>query len=199
MSDERDETIERVAAALRPLPEVRDEARARVLVAVAAEREAQRERGAQRRGRAKVAAWVVAATGVAAAFLVVVRMHGGGTAPVAPATPLAVAPGSGVPATLATNGADAASAPVAVQLMLHAPAARRVRLVGDFTGWDARGVEMRRDSASGLWSGVAAVRPGGHVYAFIVDDSTWVRDPRAPVAPDSDFGKPGSLLIVGRP
>jgi 1,4-alpha-glucan branching enzyme len=116
----------------------------------------------------------------------------------APVPPVA-ATGPIPAATLATHDAAAEPAPVAVELMLNAPTARRVRLVGDFTGWDEKGVEMRRDAASGLWSATASVRPGRHVYAFIVDDSIWLRDPRAPVAPDSDFGQPGSLLIVGRP
>jgi hypothetical protein len=37
------------------------------------------------------------------------------------------------------------------------------------------------------------------VYAFVADDTVWLRDPRAPVVTDPDFGRPGSLLLVGRP
>jgi hypothetical protein len=54
-----------------------------------------------------------------------------------------------------------------------------------------------RDSASGLWSISLALRPGRHVYAFLVDDTVWVQDPRAMEAPDADFGRPGSVLLVG--
>jgi 1,4-alpha-glucan branching enzyme len=137
---------------------------------------------------------------VAAAALFAIWLQSGrqSTAAEAPVTRIATA-GSASPATLAVRDAAAEPAALPVELMLNAPAARRVRLVGDFTGWDEKGVEMRRDAASGLWSATASVRPGRHVYAFIVDDSIWMRDPRAPVAPDSDFGQPGSLLIVGRP
>ena len=31
---------------------------------------------------------------------------------------------------------------------------------------------------------------------FVVDGKTWIADPRAPRAQDSDFGKPGSVLLV---
>jgi hypothetical protein len=58
---------------------------------------------------------------------------------------------------------------------------------------------MTRDPASGLWSETLALRPGRHVYAFVVDDSVWMRDPRTPAADDADFGRPGSVLLVGRP
>jgi hypothetical protein len=27
----------------------------------------------------------------------------------------------------------------------------------------------------------------------------WMRDPRTPAADDADFGRPGSVLLVGRP
>jgi hypothetical protein len=58
---------------------------------------------------------------------------------------------------------------------------------------------MVRDPATGIWSQTLALRPGRHVYAFVVDDSVWMRDPRTPAAPDVDFGRPGSVLLVGRP
>ena len=45
MQDDADETIARIAAALRPLPDVDPAQKARVLVAVAAERERAREKG----------------------------------------------------------------------------------------------------------------------------------------------------------
>jgi hypothetical protein len=43
------------------------------------------------------------------------------------------------------------------------------------------------------------VRPGRHVYAFLADDSLWMLDPRSPIASDRDFGRPASLMLVGRP
>lgn len=194
--DEQDAQIARIAAALRPLPAVNDEARARLLVAVAAEREA--DRAPRRHVRRAPRLWGAAGAALAAAALFTIWVKTETPVAAGPSAPTATTETS-APATLATHDAGAEPPPVPVELMLNAPAAQRVRLVGDFTGWDAKGVEMRRDAASGLWSGTALVRPGRHVYAFIVDDSIWMRDPRAPVAPDSDFGQSGSLLIVGRP
>ena len=207
MPDEHDEMIERIAARLRPLPEVDAAARARVLVAVAAERERDRERAANRRPR--VLRWLGGASiaaGLAFGAFVVGRERG--AVPGATGEPAAIAsaseaadsaPTGSATATLASRGSDDATALQPVQLVFHAPAAKRVSVVGDFTGWDATRAVMTRDSGSGLWSVSLALPAGRHVYAFLVDDSVWVRDPRAPRAPDADFGRPGSVLLVGRP
>jgi len=89
--------------------------------------------------------------------------------------------------------------PVAVQFVLDAAAAKSVALVGDFNGWDGSATPLARDSASGAWSVVAAVPPGRHVYAFLVDGKVWTLDPRAPKAKDSDYGTEQSVVIVGLP
>ena len=202
MHDETDETIIRIAAALRPLPEVDPAQKARVLVAVAAERERARERR-----RRVVQIWRVAggATLLAAAGLVVavsLRLppaREGGKA----STPTVVAPAAGAraPATLgATLAGEARTAGFkTVQVVFRAPAARRVSVVGDFNAWDTGSDAMSQDPVTGLWSHTLVVRPGRHVYAFVVDDSLWMRDPRSPAAPDADFGRPGSVLLVGQP
>jgi hypothetical protein len=211
VTDEFDETIERIAAQLRPLPEVDPAARARVLVAVAAERERDRERRRLALRRPRVVRWSAAAALAAAAVFAVVLANRNGTAPAptivasAPASGTATGTATGTPtgttaATLAARDAAAeASALRPVQLVFRAPAARHVSVVGDFSGWDASQAVMTRDSGSGLWSVTLRLAPGRHVYAFLVDDSVWVRDPRAPSAPDADFGHPGSVLLVGQP
>lgn len=203
MSDEQDELIERIAGRLRPLPDVDPAARARVLVAVAAERERDRERAARRRPLVRwLGAAVVAATLVTA--LMLGRNRPISTAAVgAPTgqTTLLDTPATGTPAaTLARRDESAsASARQPVQLVFRAPNAKQVSVVGDFTGWDPTRAVMTRDSGSGLWTVTLSLPAGRHVYAFLVDDSVWVRDPRAPAAPDADFGRPGSVLLVGRP
>ena len=203
MSDEHDEIIDRIAGVLRPLPQVDDAARARVLVAVAAERERAREDAmrrdlARRGGRTR---WLVAFAGVAAAVMVsalLLRSPQGTTevtnSPVASSqTPSAAM----VPVHDANTEADVARQ--SVQLVFRAPSASSVRVVGDFNAWDKEQAPMTRDAESGLWSVTLSLRPGRHVYAFVVDDSVWMRDPRATAAPDADFGRPGSVLLVGRP
>ena len=208
MDDETDETITRIAAALRQLPAVDAAHKARVLVAVAAERE--RARRARMRAARR---WRLAGSmGVAAAAalgLFVWRSDVGAGRP-ATRIPERTASANAAAATSAPHpAADAATrltasdpagvAPLPVQLVLRAPAAHRVSVVGDFNGWDTHANTLDRDPASGLWSATVALRPGRHVYAFIVDDSIWTRDPRMPQSRDADFGRPGSVLLVGQP
>ena len=203
VSDEYDELIERAAARLRPLPEVSSEAKARVLVAVAAERERDRERERAARARRRLGRWAggaaLAAAGVFGAFMI--GQDRGATSALAgqngAAAPTEAPEAAGLSATLTRINEREATMPV--QLVFRAPTASRVSVVGDFTGWDPSKAVMTRDPASGLWSVSLAVPAGRHVYAFLVDDSIWVRDPRAPAAPDADFGRPGSVLLVGRP
>jgi len=196
--DETDETIARIAAALRPLPDVDRAEKARVLVAVAAERERMREERvrAARRWRLSGTLGVLAAAGVIAAiWLRGSRTDSSGLATTA-STSITVAP---VAAATGARLARDARGLTRVQVVLRAPAARRVTVVGDFNGWDSRADTMTRDAATGLWSHTLALRPGRHVYAFVVDDSVWMRDPRGPEAADEDFGRPGSVLLVGQP
>ena len=208
--DEQDAVLDRVLAALRPLPAVDDSAKARLLIAVAAERERDREHAArQRSGPSRIARWAMPAALLAAVAVATVYVPGylrtQGTqsreAVAEPSRPVVGAANAPSPARLA--GVDASTgaetAPQLVQLVLRAPDASRVRVVGDFNGWDQAQAPMTRDSVSRLWSATLSVRPGRHVYAFVVDDTIWMRDPRAPAARDADFGRPGSVLLVGRP
>jgi hypothetical protein len=207
MQDDADETIARIAAALRPLPEVDSAQKARVLVAVAAERDRARRQVARRSrlvralggGSLLIAAGLLATVWIRSArsehrSATQVASVGSGSAPAA-AAPSLNAPAD---AQLAGRAADGVALQP-VQLVLRAPDAHRVSIVGDFNGWDATRSTMTRDLASGLWSQTLALRPGRHVYAFVVDDSVWMRDPRTPAADDADFGRPGSVLLVGRP
>jgi hypothetical protein len=200
--DGTDETILRIAAALRPLPEVDEAHKARVLVVVAAER----ERARQRRIRA-ARMWRLGAGGaIAAAAALVVSVsvraprHRSGPpagARTASAPAVGGADSPGADARLTADGSLAGYR--SVQVVLRAPAARHVSVVGDFNAWDAHADAMSRDPVTGLWSHTLALRPGRHVYAFVVDDSVWMRDPRSPEAADEDFGRPGSVLLVGQP
>ena len=204
MTDERDETITRIAQSLRELPQVDDTVRARLLIAVAAERERDREQAERRLASRGTRRWLTALAGVAAATVIIVaaaRRPAGSVLPtsraVASNTPASMAPGANT--RLAATGGSAESASQQVQLVLKDPTAGKVHVVGDFNGWDKEDAPMVRDAETGLWSVTLTLRPGRHVYAFVVDDSVWKRDPRAAAAPDADFGRPGSVLLVGRP
>ena len=88
-------------------------------------------------------------------------------------------------------------APVKVQFVLDARRASQVAVVGDFNGWDGTKNLLERDSKTGLWSALVDVRPGRHVYAFLVDGSAWTLDPDAPRTKDADYGTEQSVMIVG--
>lgn len=194
------------------LPRVDDAAKARVLVAVAAERERDREAARRRMGWRHRWPAIAGMGGVAAAALIAVLVF---RSPEVASTPLAAASsaapvaagaeaaaganGTGADVQLATRSASAELARQPVQLVFRDASARSVRVVGDFNAWNSADAPMVRDAQSGLWSVTLLLRPGRHVYAFVVNDSVWVRDPRAAPAPDADFGRPGSVLLVGTP
>jgi hypothetical protein len=87
--------------------------------------------------------------------------------------------------------------PLKVQFVLDAKRATSVAVVGDFNGWDGNATPLERDSTSGVWSALVDVRPGRHLYAFLVDGKTLTLDPNAPRAKDSDYGTEQSVVIVG--
>src|SRR5829696_5651453 len=108
MHDETDETIERIAAALRPLPDVDPAQKARVLVAVAAERERARRRGARTR---RVARWIGTGSTVLAAGLVGALWLRGGAA--TKSTPAPIASIASQPAAVPSPAAATANAQLA--------------------------------------------------------------------------------------
>jgi hypothetical protein len=84
-----------------------------------------------------------------------------------------------------------------VQFVLVAPDAKKVAVVGDFNGWDAKHAGYQaQHRGGGVWSVTAPVPVGHHRYSFVVDDSLWVADPIAPRVSDNDFGVPSSAIVV---
>jgi len=83
-----------------------------------------------------------------------------------------------------------------VQFILTAPAASRVALTGDFNGWDTRATPLTRATDSGRWSVTLALAPGRHSYAYVVDDTQWVRDPVGTPAEPNELTPPRSVLVV---
>ena len=85
-----------------------------------------------------------------------------------------------------------------VKFVLVAPQAKNVSLVGDFNEWDLAKTPMIRSGDSGLWTVVLPLSAGRHLYAFVVDGSSWLQDPSAPIAPDDGFGHANSVKLVSR-
>jgi hypothetical protein len=85
-----------------------------------------------------------------------------------------------------------------VRLMFDAPDARRVAVAGDFNRWDADATLLAREQGSRAWSVTLALREGEHRYAFVVDGTRWVPDPRAERTARGEDGRIYSLLHVSR-
>ena len=85
-----------------------------------------------------------------------------------------------------------------VRLMFDAPDARRVAVAGDFNRWDADATVLTRERGSRAWSVTLALRDGEHRYAFVVDGTRWVPDPRAERTARGEHGRIYSLLNVSR-
>ncbi len=205
---ERDHVLRRAVQTLRQLPALEADEVRRVVEAAAAQRlmpaaddpasDAPMFVGSKAR-RWKVAGFV---TLVAAAAIVGFFVRGSlvRSTPSVPVASNAAAPGGGAPIRAAVN-ADQDLMPIPQQFVFRSASARRVSVVGDFNGWSAARAPMTRDASGDLWSVTIPIAPGRHMYAFMVDDSTFTLDPDARVARarDPDLGVEGSIVIVGRP
>jgi anti-sigma factor RsiW len=80
---------------------------------------------------------------------------------------------------------------IPVELQLASIQARSVAVAGDFNGWDA--VTMKKGE-DGVFRAQLALPPGRYQYAFLVDEQTWVPDPRAATIVDSGYGGADSVL-----
>lgn len=84
-----------------------------------------------------------------------------------------------------------------VQFVFVAPNASRVSVVGDFNDWKVDATPLRSVQAGGMWMVSVPLPAGRHEYSFVVDGTRWVADPTAPVAVESDYGAPSSVVTVG--
>ena len=192
--DGADPVVRRAIDELRRLPQVGDDAVGRVVSAAAAARVLPPADEPVFLARGRNWGRVFAAVGlVAAAAIAGFVIRGTMTAPsitrVATTTPV----------VSAAYSAERASEPIVEQFVFKAANARHVALIGDFNRWDASAKPMTKSPDGELWYVTVPMMPGRHVYAFMVDDSLLVLDPRAPKSRDPDIGADASVRIVGRP
>ena len=67
-----------------------------------------------------------------------------------------------------------------------APEATSVQLVGDFTQWQERPVNLQK-GADGVWRAAVNLPPGAHHYRFLVDGE-WRDDPECTLRAPNPFG-----------
>jgi hypothetical protein len=89
------------------------------------------------------------------------------------------------------------SASVRVLLVLEAPEAAEVSVVGDWNAWDHGANPLDDTDGDGIWSTEIHVRPGAELrYQFLIDGRTWIPDPEAPFQVDDGFGGTASVLQI---
>lgn len=82
-----------------------------------------------------------------------------------------------------------------VRLVVPVAQAKRVEVVGDFTGWKNR--IALSPVEDGMWVGEVKVMPGRYKYMIVVDDTALQPDPAAREIVDDGFGGKNSVLDVG--
>ena len=83
-----------------------------------------------------------------------------------------------------------------IRFTFHDDAATSVKLVGDFNGWNEKGIELRR-SADGAWrTAIPCVAAGRYRYKFLIDGERWVEDPSHGFKTEDGFGGFNSVLAV---
>jgi hypothetical protein len=134
------------------------------------------------------------ASAVAVAALALGFVGRGAVTTATPAAPIAAngAATGEFPVQLAANDGELR---VPTQFVLEAADAQRVSVVGEFNDWKVGEVEMVRVGA-GMWTATVPLAPGRHVYAYVIDGTLLVADPRAPKSGDSDYGREGSVVMV---
>jgi 1,4-alpha-glucan branching enzyme len=68
----------------------------------------------------------------------------------------------------------------------HAPQARSVLLVGDFTHWQEHAIPLQKQK-DGVWTASVELKPGKHTYQFLVDGE-WREDPQCAQRVPNPFG-----------
>jgi hypothetical protein len=112
-------------------------------------------------------------------------------------SPVAAVKGQIIPVRNAEGERDAMAIPQ--QFVFEHRNAHRISVVGDFNRWNPASDSMTRSPDGTTWSVIVPMLPGRHIFGFMVDDSVFTLDPRAPKVRDPDLGTAGSVIIVGRP
>ncbi|GAB6090528.1 hypothetical protein JCM12856_21210 [Spirochaeta dissipatitropha] len=83
---------------------------------------------------------------------------------------------------------------ILVHLVLDAPQAQSVSVVGDWNGWQPD-VHQMANTQNGIWEIRIEMKPDGEYrYQFLVDEKDWIPDPDAPLQVADGFGGINSVM-----
>lgn len=86
---------------------------------------------------------------------------------------------------------------VIVRLVLEAPEAMEVSVVGDWNGWDPTAHPLLDRNRDGVWEIELRLKRGQeHQYQFLIDHERWVPDPGSPLRVEDGFGGFNSILQI---
>lgn len=202
MSDaDHDPMMRRAIEELRQLPPVDRDAVRRVVAAAAAARLSPADEPViVTAPRRSIRLWSAIGFAAAAAIVgFVARGQWSSTNDHAPSATTLSASAPSVAAVRPASSSESESRPILQQFVFDNRRAQRVAVVGDFNKWNSTNARMERSSDGATWSVIIPIYPGRHIYGFMVDDSVFTLDPRAPKVRDADLGGEGSVVIVGRP
>lgn len=72
--------------------------------------------------------------------------------------------------------------------------AQTVHLVGDFTDWDKKPIQMKKQK-NGVWKTTVSLKPGRYHYRYLVDGE-WRNDPCSTSQAENPFGSTNSVRDV---
>lgn len=71
-----------------------------------------------------------------------------------------------------------------------------VHVSGSFNSWAEPGTALQYDAGQDLWQVAIELDAGSYEYKFVLDGSTWIRDPNNPETANDNFGGVNSVLTV---
>ena len=85
---------------------------------------------------------------------------------------------------------------VAVHFDVYAPSAKKVEMVGTFSGWMPGKIALKGPDSIGYWGCSVKLHPGRYEYLFLIDGAKLVPDGGTAARCPDGFGSQNSLVLV---
>jgi len=83
-----------------------------------------------------------------------------------------------------------------VKFVYRDESARNIHIVGDFNGWDKKGIPMRKIKGTNIWVAEISLKSGTYRYNFLVNGNQWAIDPFSNIKIKDKFGHESSVLVL---